>query len=81
VRIQFTESPENSGRFTHCESVGCGTPTAAANRVALTACGPTNCFTTRALNAALYSVIGPGSSAPYDMTKTDADAPLMRQLF
>jgi|JI10StandDraft_1071094.scaffolds.fasta_scaffold07852_8 hypothetical protein len=61
----------------HRESVGCGTPTAAAKRVALTACGPTSCFTTRALNAALYSAIGPYSSAPYDVTMTDADAPLM----
>jgi hypothetical protein len=54
-------------------------PTAAANRVALTACGPTSCFTTRALNAALYSAIGPRSPS-YDVTMTDADAPLMRQL-
>ena len=39
------------------ERVSCNTPTVAANRLALTACGPSNRCTIRAFNAALYVCI------------------------
>ena len=38
---------------------------------------PTDGSTPRALHEALYSAIAPYSSAPYAVTMTDADAPLM----
>jgi hypothetical protein len=62
---------------THRERVGCGTPTASANCDALTAYGPTRRFTTRALNAALYS--GMATSTPTLLTMTYADARVVRQ--
>jgi hypothetical protein len=65
---------------THRESVGCGTPTASANCVALTACGPTNRFTTRALNAALYTGIVCSTCTPNASYTVDALTPAVRQL-
>lgn len=65
---------------THRESVGCGTPTASANCVALTACGPTNRFTTRALNAALYTGMVRSTSPPDVSYTTAALTAVVRQL-
>jgi hypothetical protein len=65
---------------THRERVGCGTPTASANCDALTACGPTRRFTTRALNAALYSGMATTTPTPTVCDMPYADARVMRQL-
>ncbi len=61
--------------------MGCGTPTASANCDALTACGPTRRFTTRALNAALYSGMSPSTSTSTLCTMPYANAPVMQQQF
>jgi len=53
---------------------------ASAKCVALTACGPINRFTTRALNAALYTGIRSLTSTPNVSYTTGALTPVVRQL-
>jgi hypothetical protein len=64
----------------HRERVGYGTPTASAKNVVLTACGPINRCTTRALNAALYTGISSLTATPNVSYTTGALTPVVRQL-